>query len=249
MWSREESIAFLNKRTSQSDDTAAGNLAKTLGYLPLALEQAAAYCHITKKSYADYLDLFTTRRAELWKREKHPDNYRDTVATTWSLAFQEIEKFPFAADMLNLCSIVALDAIPRTLIHRALDHHAANNREAPLIDTMQVDDAMEALTNYSLITLEEKQISIHRLVQTVARDRMLPEAKESYRIAAIKALVEQFPNEGDSNPACWSECAALMPHAETLANAVTGETATWIERNSLACFHFFLLVFYTFWVD
>jgi len=233
VWSRNEAIAFLNKRTGRSDDSGAGDLAETLGFLPLALEQAAAYCLKRTKSYADYRDLFNTRRAELWKREQQPDNYPDTVATTWSLAFQEVEKTAFATDLLNLCSMVAPDAIPRSLMSGALGHYAATEGEAQSIDALLLDDAIEALGAYSLITAEEQQLSIHRLVQTVAQDRMLPEAQESCRRAALQALSEQFPSEGYNNPACWPVCATLMPHAELLVTAIADDTPAGNELSLL----------------
>ncbi|MEI6757387.1 MAG: FxSxx-COOH system tetratricopeptide repeat protein [Chlorobium sp.] len=203
VWSREESVAFLHKRITGSDDTAAATLAETLGGLPLALEQAAAYCNARHKSCAEYLDLFTTCRQQLWTREKQPDNYPDTVATTWTLAFQETERVPCATDILNLCSLVAPDAIPQTLILQALNCYAAKEGKPPA-GVLQIDDAIEALVTYSFITLEQKFFSIHRLVQTVAQDRMQPEARERYRASAIKALSEQFPEEGYNNPACWT---------------------------------------------
>lgn len=148
VWSREESVAFLHKRLTDNDDTAAATLAETLGGLPLALEQAAAYCNARHKSCAEYLDLFTTCRLELWNREKHPDNYPDTVATTWTLAFQEIEHVPCATDILNLCSLVAPDAIPQTLILQALNVYAAKEGKPPA-GVLQIDDAIEALVTYS----------------------------------------------------------------------------------------------------
>lgn len=120
VWERSESVAFLLKRTGRTDEAGANALAEALGDLPLALEQAAAYCDNKKRSFADYLTLFNTRRTELWNREKAPDGYNETVATTWSLAFEEIRKVPMAEELLSLCSIVAPDAIPRTLLDRAL---------------------------------------------------------------------------------------------------------------------------------
>ncbi len=241
VWSTQESIAFLHRRTGQSDDGAAGTLAETLGNLPLALEQAAAYCNATGTSYGDYLHLFTTRHRELWKDEEPPDNYPDTVATTWTLAFEEAAQTPFASDILNICSVVAPDAIPRTLITRALEHYA-DEGEAAAIDPLAINKAIKALITYSLITHDKEQLSIHRLVQMVAQERMEPEAIERCRTAAIKALSEQFPDEGYSNPACWPECAALMPHAETLFNAVTDDTSAWEELalllNNSGCYHY-----------
>jgi tetratricopeptide (TPR) repeat protein len=220
VWSRDESIAFLQKRTGQSDDKSTDALAKTLGDLPLALEQAAAFCSARQKSCANYLDLFATRREELWKREKHPDNYPDTVATTWSLSFEAVERVPWATDILKLCALVAPDAIPHTLITKALERYTENKGSVETIDIMQIDDALEALRTYSLVTQEKEQLFIHRLVQSIVQNRMNSNEKEHYRESCIMVLSQHFPNDGYSNPAHWSDCAKLMPHAEAIINAV-----------------------------
>jgi hypothetical protein len=65
VFSRDESIDFLLSRTGQKGGADA--LSEALGDLPLALEQAGAYILATKITLADYLELFQTRRNELWK--------------------------------------------------------------------------------------------------------------------------------------------------------------------------------------
>ncbi len=225
VWNREESVAFLNKRTGQHDDKAANGIAAALGDLPLALEQAAAYCRTMHISYVTYLELFKTRRKELWKAEQQPYDYPSTVATTWELAFTAIKDVLFAKDILNLCTLFAPDAIPRTLITTALGYHASNDSDAAPIDSMKINAAIAALSNYALVSAETETISIHRLVQAVAQDRMDGEEIAGFRISAINALTQLFPPDGYSNknPACWSECAALMPHAETVVDAVAND--------------------------
>ncbi len=217
VWERNESVAFLLKRTGRTDDAGANALADALGDLPLALEQAAAYCDNKKKSFADYLTLFNTRRAELWKREKAPDGYKETVATTWSLAFEEIRKVPMAEELLSLCSIVAPDAIPRTLLDRALAIYGEAVKKEETVDEFVIDDAYEALRSYSLISLDEKFVNVHRLVQLVVRDRMNQEdALTLYRNAIIYALSEKFLEDVYREPSCWPYCEMLSPHAQAV---------------------------------
>lgn len=213
VWERNESVAFLLKRTGQTDEAGANALAAALGDLPLALEQAAAYCDNKKKSFADYLTLFNTRRTELWNREKAPDGYKETVATTWSLAFEEIREKPMAEELLSLCSIVAPDAIPRTLLERALGIYGETVKKEETIDEFVIDDAYGVLRSYSLITLDEKFVTVHRLVQSVVRDRMSEDDLARYRNAMVVALSERFPKAGYDDPYCWPECNILHPHS------------------------------------
>jgi hypothetical protein len=48
----DEAVSFLRARTGQDNREAAGQLAEGLGYLPLALEQAAAFVEETGSSLA-----------------------------------------------------------------------------------------------------------------------------------------------------------------------------------------------------
>ena len=70
---------------------AARELAGELGGLPLALEQAAAYMQATGRSIAEYLALFRQRRADLLARGE-PAGYGKQVATTWALAFDQLQQ-------------------------------------------------------------------------------------------------------------------------------------------------------------
>jgi hypothetical protein len=77
---RDESIRFLDRRTGDRDRTAAAQLAEVLGDLPLALEQAGAYCEAEQLPLAGYLELLRSNAAELLLRAS-----RSTTPTRWRL--------------------------------------------------------------------------------------------------------------------------------------------------------------------
>jgi len=80
----EEAERFLLRRSRDTDQAAAAALAEELGGLPLALEQAAAYCEQTSLGLAGYLDRYRRAHARLLDKGALED-YPDTVATTWRL--------------------------------------------------------------------------------------------------------------------------------------------------------------------
>lgn len=122
VWPREEAVAFLLRRTGQEDEAAAGELAKELGDLPLALEQAGAYIEATNIYLKTYLKLVQNRRRELWQDEAAPLDYGKTVAATWSLALDKIKaEAPVAEDFFNLCSFLAPQDIPLPLLTKAYE--------------------------------------------------------------------------------------------------------------------------------
>ena len=95
VWEREESRAFLSARTGEHDDGVLDDVADALGDLPLALEQAAAYTNTKAITLAGYLQRLRDRAAELFAAGR-PAGYGHTVATVWSLAFDELAEQPVA---------------------------------------------------------------------------------------------------------------------------------------------------------
>jgi tetratricopeptide (TPR) repeat protein len=74
----DEAAAFFSKRTKRAlvdaEAVAAGELARELGHLPLALEQAAAYVRKNQTSFVKYLDLYRARRVATLKKSPLAEN-------------------------------------------------------------------------------------------------------------------------------------------------------------------------------
>ena len=212
---------FLVSRTGDPDQRAALELAVELGGLPLALEQAAAYVQASGGSLAGYLASFLRRRADLLSRGE-PIGYAETVATTWRLAFADLQhSAPGAVGLLRLLAFGAPEAIPLRLLLQPSPGLAGRLGEevAPVLvplleDPLAAGDAIAALRRYSLVTLAGKgSVSVHRLVQAVTADQMAAELATEWRKAAA-ALIEAAIPEGTDLPRTWRTCAALLPHAQ-----------------------------------
>ncbi len=213
VFSREESIEFLQSRTGQHGGADA--LADALGDLPLALEQAAAYILATKITLADYLELFQTRRNELWKDEKKPESYREKVETAWTVSMNRVkEEAAVGADLLNLCAFLAPDDIPRKLFSDGNGHLPES-----LADKLAVNRAVDTLQRYSLINATPESLSVHRLVQTVTRDRLSNEERKIWGEAAVLLVANSFP-QGIDDPQTWPECSFMLPHALAVSKHV-----------------------------
>jgi tetratricopeptide (TPR) repeat protein/transcriptional regulator with XRE-family HTH domain len=208
---REEGVAFLGFRTGGTDERTLDELAESLGDLPLALEQAAAYMDETKTTPSDYLDLFRVHETELLGLGD-PSTTEQTVATVWQVSLNRVRvSEPSAEDLLDLCAFLAPDAISRAL----LSDHAAILPET-LGRTVQQQlsyyAAVGVIARYSLISLTPKTIAIHRLVQSVTRASMTKEAQERWAGVAIRLIFTAFPS-GSSDPTTWTTCTPLLPHA------------------------------------
>jgi tetratricopeptide (TPR) repeat protein len=220
VWEPKESVRFLLSRTGREDEKAAGELAEELGYLPLALEQAAAYVEHAAISLADYLDLFRKRRLELFEGGWTPEEGR-TVTTTWEISFQRVrEIFPPAADLVHLCAFFAPDDIPLEVIVEG-----AEDLPEPLAgavrDPLELNRAVALLRDHSLLGAEadeggRRNLSVHRLVQAVTRDRLAVDEREKWLDASVKVTNRAFPFDSHQ-PQHWPQCERLSPHAAQAA--------------------------------
>jgi hypothetical protein len=165
------------------EKTIAKKISEALDGLPLALDQAGAYLEETKCSVADYLNIYQRRQSVLLGRRgglapTHPQS----VAATWSLSFQKIERAdPAAADLLRLCAFFAPDAIPNEVI---IDGTTDLNRVFRSIasDPLRLNAAIGELLKYSLIRRNPDQtLTVHRLVQAVLKEDMINASSEPGR--------------------------------------------------------------------
>jgi tetratricopeptide (TPR) repeat protein len=212
---RAEAVAFLRARAGRSDDPDAEALAEALGDLPLALEQAGAYVEQTHSTLGGYLKLFKTRAGELL-RLGGPVDYQHTVATTWTLALEQVRAQAAAAeDLLKLCAFLAPDDLPRALVSEHADQLPDRLRQAAG-DRFVVDQALATLGRFSLVTVGEETLAVHRLVQTVIRQDLDEQAARGWAGVAVRLVVAAFPLDS-YEVRTWPVCARLLPHALTAA--------------------------------
>jgi tetratricopeptide (TPR) repeat protein len=237
VFGREESIEFLTERTGQEDSESAENLALELGDLPLALEQAGAYIEETGISLSDYGERFRDHRKKVLGRGR-PSDYPETVATTWEISFQAVkERSPSSLDLLNLCSFLAPDGIPRNLLIDG-SSHLPKMLASIVSDPLKFDEAAAALIRYSLVTSSADGLSVHRLIQAVTRDGLAENDMKLWAQAAVEIVNKAFPFDSDDFRN-WPLCALLLPHALAAAShaeslgAATDSTSRILNQTGL----------------
>ena len=233
----KESLSFLLRRAgretliSQSSPNenpevqAASQLAIDLGHLPLALEQAAAYILTKKARFQDYLASYQKNRLRRLETTKpRLGNYPDSVATAWTLNFQQVEQTaPASADLLRLSALLHPDAIPFELLTRggkqlgdSLAETLIDAEEDPLV----VNELLEPLYAYSLIQIDEieQTYSIHRLVQEVVRAEI--ETGNTYHLWLSRTVsaINQLLPDSKKNRIEYQDNYKNWPILERLAN-------------------------------
>lgn len=226
----EEALKFFFTRTGRDDNNnvrereAAAQIGEELGYLPLALEQAGAFITAKKARFQDYLAGYRKRRLELLK-ESRPvaGDYPESVATTWAINFQEVEKLSEAAsDLLRASAFLSPDRIPIELIATGkseLGPALSAALAAVDDDPLALNQVLEPLTRYSFIRLDSdsQTYNIHRLVQEVLKDGMDADTQRLWADRIVRVLNQVFP-EVEFNS--WPLCERLLPHAKAAAKLI-----------------------------
>jgi hypothetical protein len=190
------------------NQAAADRLALELGYLPLALEQAAANIQQQNWTLDGYLEGFAQYRRDLLaKRPPGATGYPDSVATTFHGAYDILPPLPRAVlalfallDVQNLQASLLLDQAGSELLEELLVKMGGEGQspEAPLTD-FDIRSALGELRRQSLIRLTDADgLSVHPLVLEVIRDelklttanKLLPLPRAIVSLAAILQLSE-----------------------------------------------------------
>jgi tetratricopeptide (TPR) repeat protein len=221
---------FLVTRTGRAAEggerAACDALAKALGYLPLALEQAGAYIASgAGVTFADYLRLFEAATSDLLGRDvEGSTRYPAPVLGTWRMTVEKLS--PESRAILRLCAWYADTPIPNALVlggaTEILTLAASFGPIAPLGDTpaaaeLRLRDALAGLKRYSMtFDATADSFRIHGLVQAVER---VEAEKDGHAADARKQAVERlagvFP-DGFVDISVWPLCRQLMPHQEAL---------------------------------
>ena len=198
----EVAIDFLMDGAAHPDRNAAARLAEALGFLPLALSHARAYCTSSNLPF----DRYRARIAERIKDLPDGADYPASIFATFSLAMDKVAATcPEAETLMGTAAFLAPNRIPLDII------------TADVIGEDELNKAVAALYNVSLIiheTLDDasRGMSAHRLAQEVMRGR-LGERSADNTLTALR-LVRVALDAGDIREHTeWPRVQRLLPHA------------------------------------
>ena len=204
----KEAKQFIFRRTGLIPNDKANivsqSLAEELGGLPLALEQAGACIKSLGCSLSDYLEQFRNERLKLLKKQKampishYESSDRVAVHTTWQLNIKHIKDSPdgvHAIRLMNAYTFFNPSEIERELVNageRPIENKAFRDCVSSPLGPSQV---VKILTDFSLFKyVHAHSVSIHRLVQELVWDSLVPEEKVESFVDAVRLLSFAFSN-------------------------------------------------------
>ncbi|RPB27891.1 hypothetical protein L211DRAFT_472359, partial [Terfezia boudieri ATCC MYA-4762] len=199
------------------EQTAATIIAQQLGYLPLALNQAGAYIHISQYSLSRYLKEYPNNASYLLSKRWKGGQHDRSVFATWEISFKTIqEKSPKAAELLLVCGFLDHENIQEELLRRGLK--LENN-------DLSLKESIRTLSSYSLVKRgsSDDSFSIHPLVHSWARLRLKSEPQEEIKKAseAFEIITSVVHSSGETmSTEDWIFERQVMPHFDAMAKHV-----------------------------
>ncbi|MGI6249975.1 MAG: tetratricopeptide repeat protein [Anaerolineaceae bacterium] len=209
----QEAVEFLKSFKLSEGIEDAVKLAEELGYLPLALDQAAAYMLETNKSCQEYISLFKKYRLDMFGEVGYESNaYKKTVATAWNISLDKINN-ESAKQLIRIFSFLAPDHIHKDIFLQT-GEYLPEPLASAVKDELRLDKTIRDLTRYSLIQTDKSRIRIHRLLQEVIR-QSLGDKKAQYFQYCVGVLRKLFSYDR-YDMKTWENCAGLMPHVQSV---------------------------------
>jgi tetratricopeptide (TPR) repeat protein len=226
VFDRPESIELLQRRCPELTDDESQQLAKVLGDLPLAIEQAGAWCAETGMSVPEYLGLFEQERVDLLQ-DNAPIDYPVTVAAAWNVSLDRLRRdSPQALQLVQLCSCFAPEPINRSIFTDLRDSTVPAELADALQKPVSLARAIREIKRYSLARVDHRNdtIQLHRIVQAVVQDQMSPAEQARMRHIAHLLLLNTDPKL-PGRPEHWPVYSNLLPHVRVSRAVDCDDTA------------------------
>jgi tetratricopeptide (TPR) repeat protein len=224
VFTRREALNYLTARLSEDPDQRIGALdvAEDLGYLPLALAQAAATIADRRLDCGQYRTRFADRKQRL--AGGATTDHGLTVAATWSLATDCADQHApagLAWPALALAALLDPNGIPApVLVSQAASMYiTGRGATGTSADENRTRTALYNLARLGVLTIDpssvERTVRVHALVQAATQSYLSPKVLEHAGRAAASALVQAWP-ERELEPflaQAFRDCAARLREA------------------------------------
>jgi tetratricopeptide (TPR) repeat protein len=225
VFTEREALSFLAQRTGRSGDAGARELAGELGFLPLALAQAAALIAVQHLDYPAYLARLRTVPVHgLLKRaagEPYPHGAAEAIVLALD-AVADSDPTGLCHGLINVIALLSTAGVSRALLYAAgeqglLQHPGAETAAA----APSVDEALGRLASASLLTfsVDDATVAVHRLTMRVTVERQaqdeslarLGEGVAGLLLVVAQSLAEPWQNRPGARDAV-QQIMALHEH-------------------------------------
>jgi len=217
VFSAEEAAQFLAARTGLVDEAGAAELAGEVGFLPLALAQAAAVIARERLGYATYLKRLRSVPVERYlgrvEGAAYPRGLAQAVLLSLAGAGAD-DDVGLCAAVMDLVAVLSPAGVPRSIMHTA-GRVGALPGVVGAVDEAAVDAALGKLAEGSVLAFntDGSAVIAHRLLMRVVREWRLADAQFARVVAAAAGVLSRLTDDLArvwENPAEARELAAQI---------------------------------------
>jgi tetratricopeptide (TPR) repeat protein len=195
VFTHDEGLAYLGQRTGLADAAGARQLGDELGWLPLALAQAAAVIAGQRLGYGAYLGRLRRMPVDMLLAPTPVGQYARSVASAILLSLEDAvthDDTGMCERLMRLIALLSSSGVQRELVHAA----AAGGLLAQGITAEAADEtadrALARLARASLLTfsMDGSAVMAHRLVTRVIREQLSASGVLADACQAAASLLE-----------------------------------------------------------
>lgn len=223
----------LSQRPVNTERNEANEIVNELGFLPLAIAQAASYIQQRIDSLRKFLDRYRLYRKDVYKEVPRGNRqYSFSIATTWTMSFELLtSRRPSSAQLLQLLSFLNPDLVLIELLEYGKAALKPDLQEL-LSQRPKLEEALLDLESFSLVKWHRAAcgVSIHRLVQNVVRDQLSQSQIDFWKVTIVEMLDKGFPERMTSRSRHRYHDQVVEPLLKLSALEPMTRTAEVLER-------------------
>jgi NB-ARC domain len=204
---RGESVLLLRRRIPSLRKKDADLVAQTLGDLPLAVAQAAAYMTQSGTSAVDYVSLVQTRAAEILAFGR-PASYPVTLAAATQLALDRLGPDSPAAHVVRTCAFLAPEPVPAAWFALAA-RQLPEPLRAVAADALAWGRVVTQIGEQALLRVDRQDLLMHRLTQAIIRTCLSADQAAAARAQASALLTAALLELEDENAVYMFQAAVI----------------------------------------
>ena len=228
VFSEDDAVAFLTERTGRATNGAARDLARDVGYLPLALAQAAAVIADQHLDYPTYLERLRALPVDEYLVRAEAEPYPRRVAEAVLLSLDAVTaggSVGLPSTVMGVVSILSTAGAARALLHTAGQAGILSGQDGKgrTIAPQDIDQALSRLARISLLafSVDDATVSAHRLVMRVVREQLASDgrlAETGTKTAKLlRAAIITIPEIQQNRPAARVLVQQVIALYENLA--------------------------------
>ena len=193
VFSAEDAMALLNARTGLTDEARASALAADLGYLPLAVDHAAAVIagqHLGYWEYLRWLRAMPVGDHLSGDQESYPPGVAPAILLSLEVA-RGADREGVGSELLEIVSVLSAAGVGRELLDvgQGAGTPAAGGGRAAAV---MVDQALARLADQALLsfTVDGQTVIMHGLVARVIRDELTRRKRLTTVCRAAASILE-----------------------------------------------------------